>query len=214
MSLDKIISKGVCPTVSLDKRTSKGPCLTMSLDKIISKGVCPTVSFDKRTSKGPCLTMSLDRIISNRVCLTNSLDKIISKGACLTMSLDKIISNIDCMNMKLDKSTCITQGECRTMWLDKIILMENEWSWHYILRDFRNAPFYIHCLLRMVNLRVFSLSFFILLHNGQWFAMISICSCCSFWRNTDISVFHQLSSDKCKFDSMWKHTLWDGSQMS
>ena len=29
----------------------------------------------------------------------------------------------------------------------------------YILRDFRNAPFYIHCLFNMVNLRIFSLSF-------------------------------------------------------
>ena len=25
-----------------------------------------------------------------------------------------------------------------------------------ILRDFRNAPFYIHCLFNMVNLRMFS----------------------------------------------------------
>ena len=33
-----------------------------------------------------------------------------------------------------------------------------------ILRDFRNSPFYIHSLLNMVNLRMYSLSFFILLH--------------------------------------------------
>ena len=36
----------------------------------------------------------------------------------------------------------------------------------YILRDFRNAPFYILCLFHMMDLRMFSLSFFILLQNG------------------------------------------------
>ena len=30
---------------------------------------------------------------------------------------------------------------------------------------------------------------FILLQNGPWFAMILICSCCSFWCNIDVSVF-------------------------
>ena len=35
-----------------------------------------------------------------------------------------------------------------------------------ILRDFKKAPFYILCLFHMVDLRVFSLSFFILFHNG------------------------------------------------
>ena len=35
-----------------------------------------------------------------------------------------------------------------------------------ILRDFRNAPFYIHCLFHIINLRMFSLLFFILLQNG------------------------------------------------
>ena len=35
-----------------------------------------------------------------------------------------------------------------------------------ILGDLRNTPFYIHCLFHMVNLRMFSLLFFILLHNG------------------------------------------------
>ena len=34
-----------------------------------------------------------------------------------------------------------------------------------ILRDFKNAPFYILCLFHMVNLRMFSLSFFIFLQN-------------------------------------------------
>ena len=84
----------------------------------------------------------------------------------------------------------------------------------YILRDFKNAPFYILCLFHMINLSVFSLSCFILLQNGPWFAIISICSCCSFWRNIDVSVFQQLSSDKCEFDSIWKQTLLGGSQMS
>ena len=37
---------------------------------------------------------------------------------------------------------------------------------YFILRDFRNAPFYIHCLFHMINLRMFSLSFFIFLQNG------------------------------------------------
>ena len=32
-----------------------------------------------------------------------------------------------------------------------------------ILRDFNNAPFYILCLFHMIDLRMFSLSFFILL---------------------------------------------------
>ena len=36
----------------------------------------------------------------------------------------------------------------------------------YILRDFRNAPFYIHCLFHMIDLRMCSLLFFILLQNG------------------------------------------------
>ena len=83
-----------------------------------------------------------------------------------------------------------------------------------ILRDFRNAPFYIHCLFHMTNLRMFSLSFFILLQNGPWFAMVSFCSCCSFWRNIDESDFQQLSCDKFEFDSIWKQTLLGGSQMS
>ena len=84
----------------------------------------------------------------------------------------------------------------------------------YILRDFKNAPFYILCLFHMINLRMYSLSFFILLQNGPWFAMILICSCCLFRRNIDVSVFQQLSSDKCEFDSIWKQTLLCGSQMS
>ena len=49
-----------------------------------------------------------------------------------------------------------------------------------ILRDFKNAPFYILCLFKMIDLRMCSLSFFILLQNGPQFAMISVCSCCSF----------------------------------
>ena len=83
-----------------------------------------------------------------------------------------------------------------------------------ILRDFRNAPFYILCLFHMIDVRIFNLSVFILFQNGPWFAMISICSCCSFWRNIDVSVFQQLSSNKCEFDSIWKQTLLGGSQMS
>ena len=78
---------------------------------------------------------------------------------------------------------------------------------NYILRDFKNAPFYILCFFNMIDLRMFSLSFFILMHYGPWFAMLSNCSCCSFWRNIDVSVFQQLSSDKCEFDSIWKQTL-------
>ena len=58
-----------------------------------------------------------------------------------------------------------------------------------ILRDFKNAPFYILCLFHMLNLRMFYLSYFIILQNGPWFAIISICSWCSFWRNVDVSVF-------------------------
>ena len=81
-----------------------------------------------------------------------------------------------------------------------------------ILRDFRNAPFYIHCLFHMIDLRMFSLSYFILLQNKQWSAMISICSCCSFWHNIDVSVFQQLSSEKCEFDLIWKQTLSGGSR--
>ena len=83
-----------------------------------------------------------------------------------------------------------------------------------ILRDFKNAPFYILCLFLMIDLRMFSLSFLILLQNEPWFAMISISSCCSFYRYIDVSVFQQLSSDKCEFDSIWKQTLLGGSQMS
>ena len=82
-----------------------------------------------------------------------------------------------------------------------------------ILRGFKNAPFYILCLFHMIDLRMFSLSFFILLQNRPWFAMILICSCCSFWRNIDVSVFQQLSSVKCEFDSIWKQTLLGGNQM-
>ena len=52
------------------------------------------------------------------------------------------------------------------------------------------------------------------MQNQPWFAIISICSCYSFWRNIDVSVFQQLSSDKCEFDSIWKQTLLGGSQMS
>ena len=85
---------------------------------------------------------------------------------------------------------------------------------HNILRDFKNAPFYILCLFHMIGLRMFSLTIFIFLQNGPWFAMISICSCCSFWRNIDVSFFQQLSSDKSEFDSIWKQTLLGGSQMS
>ena len=66
----------------------------------------------------------------------------------------------------------------------------------------------------MINLMMFSLSFFILSQNGPWFAIISICSWCSFWRNIDVSVFQQLLSDKCEFDLIWKQTLLGGSQIS
>ena len=83
-----------------------------------------------------------------------------------------------------------------------------------ILRDFKNAPFYIHCHFHIIDLRMFSLIFCILLQNGPWFAMISFCSCCSFWHNIDVSVFQQLSSYTFEFDLIWKQTLLDGSQMS
>ena len=43
---------------------------------------------------------------------------------------------------------------------------EQTWrDFQYILRDFKNAPFYILCLFHMINLRMFSLSLFIFLHN-------------------------------------------------
>ena len=43
-------------------------------------------------------------------------------------------------------------------------LFRNEfYKFNNILRDFRNAPFYIHRLFHMIDLRMFSLSFFILL---------------------------------------------------
>ena len=93
------------------------------------------------------------------------------------------------------------------------ILTRKKSTWS-ILRDFRNAPFYIHCLFHMINLMMFSSYFFIFLHNGPWFAMILIRSCYSFWRNTDVSVFQQLLYDKCEFDSIWKQILLGGSQMS
>ena len=35
-----------------------------------------------------------------------------------------------------------------------------------LLRDFKNAPFYILCLFHMINLRMYSLSFFIFVQNG------------------------------------------------
>ena len=35
-----------------------------------------------------------------------------------------------------------------------------------ILRDFKNSPFYIFCLFHMIELRMFSLLFFILFQNG------------------------------------------------
>ena len=35
-----------------------------------------------------------------------------------------------------------------------------------ILRDFKNAPFYILCLFDIIDLRMFSLSFCIFLQNG------------------------------------------------
>ena len=69
------------------------------------------------------------------------------------------------------------------------------------------TQFYIHCLFHMADLRMFPLSFFICLHNGPWFVVILICSCRLFWRNTDVSVFQQLLSDKCEFNSIWKHFL-------
>ena len=38
-------------------------------------------------------------------------------------------------------------------------------TYQHILRDFKNAPFYILCLFHMVDLMMFSLSFFSLLQN-------------------------------------------------
>ena len=45
----------------------------------------------------------------------------------------------------------------------------SEYLWYThacLLRDFKNAPFYILCLFHMIDLRMFSLSFFIFLQNG------------------------------------------------
>ena len=50
--------------------------------------------------------------------------------------------------------------------------MKGNALWVYILRDFKNAPFYILSLFHMIDLRMFSVSFFILLPNGPWFAII------------------------------------------
>ena len=101
--------------------------------------------------------------------------------------------------------------KCKKLWLNFTFHIQRI-DIHFKLqitipRLFRNAPFYIHFLSHMVNLRMFSLSFFILLHNGPWFAIISTCSCCSFWRNTDVSLFQQLSPDKCKFNLIWNKHL-------
>ena len=72
----------------------------------------------------------------------------------------------------------LTQLTVKILFDDSIDFDEMRWT--IILRDFRNAPFYIHCIFHMVNLRVFSLSLVILLHNGPRFAITSICSYCSF----------------------------------
>ena len=42
----------------------------------------------------------------------------------------------------------------------------DNWSQN-ILKDFRNAPFYMHCPFQMADLRMLSISYFILLHNKQ-----------------------------------------------
>ena len=84
----------------------------------------------------------------------------------------------------------------------------------HVYWDFKNPPFYILCLFHMIDLRMFSLSDFIFLQNGPWFAIISFCSCCSFWRYIDVSDFQRLSFDKCEFDSIWKQPLLGGGQMS
>ena len=79
-----------------------------------------------------------------------------------------------------------------------------------ILKDFRNAPFTFTvsstCLIWGCSFIILHL----LTHHGPWFAILSILSRCSFWRNTD----QQLSSDKCEFNWIWKQTLWAASHMS
>ena len=56
----------------------------------------------------------------------------------------------------------------------------------HILKDFRNAPFYIH--FHMDNLRMFPSSLFVLLHNGSWFAIILI----SYGVHSDVTLARML----------------------
>ena len=59
----------------------------------------------------------------------------------------------------------------------------------------------------MVDLRMFSLAFLTsctMDHDLPWFRFAHAEH--SFWRNTDLCVFQQLSSDKCKFDPICQHT--------
>ena len=48
-------------------------------------------------------------------------------------------------------------------------------------------------------------------HDLPWFRFAPAAP---FWRNNDVSVFQQLTSDKCEFDLIWKQTPLGGSQMS
>ena len=47
-----------------------------------------------------------------------------------------------------------------------IVHFAGAFNFIYILRDFKNAPFYILCLFHMVYLRMVSSSFYKLLQNG------------------------------------------------
>ena len=48
-------------------------------------------------------------------------------------------------------------------------------NWYIYWRTLETDQLYIHCLFHMVDLRMFSLSLFIRIHNGPWFAIVSIC---------------------------------------
>ena len=71
----------------------------------------------------------------------------------------------------------------------------------YILSDFRNAPFYIHCLFHIIDLRMFSLSFYplakwtIICHDFDLLMLFIL----TYSRR---KCFQQLLSDKFEFDSI------------
>ena len=85
---------------------------------------------------------------------------IVCEGLCLTLGL---LCSTKCHFIVLQPSQQLSSC-CLVSF--RVMCLFLCWSVMYILRDFRNAPFYIHCLFHMINLRMFSISFFILLQNG------------------------------------------------